>query len=192
MINENSKKYSLNPLNNNNNSSMRQCSYNEIIEEAKVLLINLNVISQIQNNDKIKRNGKYLSIDRDHYYLQTFKRKWNGDGRDATTDSINKIIKSIRKIYFIAMNSRDKHKIQLHYFLKRILEELPGAINGITNLNQSSYYSDSTIRSILHNQNQLLTDFQSTISRQLNQNTKQININQQEEEYIGGNISKSY
>ena len=73
-------------------------------KEYDEIVINLNVISKIEQNKKLVTTGTYLNIEKDAYFPEAIRRWFRGDCRD---DSIKKIDLVVNKGIFLLNNNED-------------------------------------------------------------------------------------
>ena len=138
------------------------------------IFINLKVISQLKEGQKIYTNGDYLVLDEGLSYKQTFTRWWLNESRERTLKKIQEVIKSSIYCGQNAINSetlilhnktinnefdcvevrqweaaRDKH-LQMDNvgLLKSLSREMEAALIGLNNLKET-YTNDATLRAKL-------------------------------------------
>lgn len=119
--------------------------------DIDAILLDLKIISQIKEHDKLVTSKELLEID--NSYFQSIKRYWNNDNRISTIDYIkNTVNKTLEFTDTTLNNSQNNHNnifIENNsHILQRFLVEMTNAIKGLDNL-KLTYNSDITITSAI-------------------------------------------
>ena len=140
------------------------------IDKLDNLLLNLKIISNIKEFDKLSIENNDISIDVP-YLLQGFMRKWNGDSRINTIDTINFIIDSIFNIsdnlLETELNIDDNLHCKINFndnnsiLFQKIVLGLSESITGLQNL-KITYIGDVSIVSKL---DLIITKIQNRINK---------------------------
>lgn len=126
------------------------------------LLLNLQIISNIKEYDKLSIISEKLCIDKPTIF-QGLWRKINGDGRIETLDSINNLIDTIFRYTDTLLEKENRNKYKINYKLDEnisfsdetskifsdIMINLDNCIKGLQNL-KITYLSDISINSQLN------------------------------------------
>ena len=117
------------------------------------ILLDLKIISQIKENDKLVTSKELLEID--NSYFQSIKRYWNNDNRISSIEYIKNTVN--RTLEFTDTTLNDTHTENKNIFiennshiLQRILVEMTNAIKGLDNL-KLTYNTDITVISAIDN-----------------------------------------
>jgi len=115
------------------------------------ILLDLKIISQIKENDKLVTSKELLEID--NSYFQSIKRYWNNDNRISSIEYIKNTVN--RTLEFTDTTLNDTHTENKNIFiennshiLQRILVEMTNAIKGLDNL-KLTYNTDITVISAI-------------------------------------------
>ena len=109
------------------------------------ILLNMKIISEINENDKLLTNNECLEIDT--RYFQSFQRWWYEDGRDNTLIKLDEIIKILFSYIDQNYNSNDNNTITKNFkegkthLFQRIHRSLSNSIKGLENL-KTTYKDD--------------------------------------------------
>ena len=104
------------------------------------ILINLSLISKIENGNKLIINDKYINIDNSYF---NFVTRWLfGNSRMQTMEFIREMLNQSFLHGFKLLQEDSETSNQL---LLRLNSELKNSINGLTNLKQT-YYTDKAIQ----------------------------------------------
>ena len=118
--------------------------------EIDSILLDLKIISQIKENDKLITSKDLLEID--NSYFQSIKRYWNNDNRLSTIDYIKNVVNNTLKFTDITFNDSNNNtnifKENNSHILQRFLVEMTNAIKGLDNL-KLTYNNDTTIISAI-------------------------------------------
>ncbi len=104
------------------------------------ILINLSLISKIENGNKLIINDKYINIDNSYF---NFVTRWLfGSSRMNTIEFIREMLNQsfLHGIKLIQEDSESSNQLLL-----RLNSELKNSINGLNNLKQT-YYTDKAIQ----------------------------------------------
>tara|TARA_B100000575_G_scaffold145139_1_gene115877 strand:+ start:4138 stop:4761 length:624 start_codon:yes stop_codon:yes gene_type:complete len=160
-LDNNDKKLVNNDKNLDNNiSSKNEDEINQ--SNLENLLLNLQIISNIKEYDKLSIISERLSIDRPTIF-QGLWRKFNGDGRTETLDSISNLIETIFRYTDTLLEKENKNKYKISCRLddnitfsdetskifSDIMINLDNCIKGLQNL-KITYLSDISINSQLN------------------------------------------
>ncbi len=118
------------------------------------ILLNLNIISQIRENEKLCcPNTDNLAIDTGASYFQPIQRYWRGDSRGKTIQIITKVIEDTLVFTDETLNNELKTDKTNKYFaednshiLHRFLLNMQTAIKGLENL-RITYTNDVPMQS---------------------------------------------
>lgn len=116
------------------------------------VLLNLKIISQIKENDKLITSNKLLEID--NSYFQSFKRYWNNNNRLSTIDYIKGVVDDTLYITDLTIKAKETNEINNifiesnSHILQRFLIEITNACKGLDNL-KITYNTDNTITSAI-------------------------------------------
>ena len=115
------------------------------------ILLDLKIISQIKENDKLVTSKELLEID--NSYFQSIKRYWNNDNRISSIEYIKNTVN--RTLEFTDTTLNDTHTDNKNIFiennshiLQRFLVEMTNAIKGLDNL-KLTYNTDITVISAI-------------------------------------------
>ena len=115
------------------------------------ILLDLKIISQIKENDKLVTSKELLEID--NSYFQSIKRYWNNDNRISSIEYIKNTVN--RTLEFTDTTLNDTHTENKNIFiennshiLQRFLVEMTNAIKGLDNL-KLTYNTDITVISAI-------------------------------------------
>tara|TARA_B100001287_G_C22624208_1_gene501662 strand:+ start:256 stop:870 length:615 start_codon:yes stop_codon:yes gene_type:complete len=133
-----------NPVNKeiNNDTNKDETKPRNTIED---ILLNMKIISEINENDKLLTNNECLEIDT--RYFQSFQRWWYEDGRDNTLIKLDEIIKMLFSYIDQNYNSNDNNTITKNFkegkthLFQRIHRSLSNSIKGLENL-KTTYKDD--------------------------------------------------
>ena len=119
----------------------------------ELILLNLNILSQIRENEKICCDKDSIAIDTSSSIIQSFQRFFKGDSREKTISLITKIIEDSLKFTDNILNSEIENKTETTYFaetnsslLHRFLLNMQNAIRGLENL-RITYNTDIPMQS---------------------------------------------
>ena len=119
-------------------------------KEIDDLLLDLKIISQIKENDKLITSKNVLEIDSS--YFPSIKRYWNNDNRSATIDYINDVINKTLNVTDTTLNDTNSKKNIFQednsHILQRFLLEMTNSCKGLDNL-KITYNSDITVTSAI-------------------------------------------
>ena len=148
LINDNSPIYNIQNNNNHNNNETNK-------DNLENLLLNLKIISNIKEFDKLSIENDDIRIDKP-YFLQGVIRKWNGDSRINTIESINNIINEIFMISDNLLETELKIDNNLHCHIdfndnnsilfQKIVIALSESVTGLQNL-KITYIGDVSVLS---------------------------------------------
>ena len=118
------------------------------------ILLNLSILSQIRENEKISCDKENIAIDTTTSIFQPFQRFFRGDSRDRTILIITKIIAdSLKLTDDILENETNNKDNSITYFeednsslLHRFLLNMQNAMRGLENL-RITYNNDIPIQS---------------------------------------------
>ena len=63
------------------------------------IVVNLNVLSELKEKNKLTTKETFFNIDTSHTYLQPGLRWWYGNSRDVSIDKINSLVTEAFKFY---------------------------------------------------------------------------------------------
>lgn len=141
---------------NSTNDNIKDTTYTNQLD---TLLLNLKIISNIKEFDKLSTSNinNNIYIDSPHL-LQSIVRKWNGDSRENTINIINNIVDSIFKIsdklleeevnVEMEQNSHINFNDNNSIIFQKIVISLTETISGIQNL-KITYIGDISVISKL-------------------------------------------
>lgn len=113
-------------------------------EDIDDLFTDLKVIGQIKQADRIATRGAQIRIDTTGM-LQPLRRWAAGEGREATSRGIKRILSQVNAIIDLSMTSvSDAHTD----ILRRLHAELESTVRGLTNL-RTTYEDDGTMSAAL-------------------------------------------
>ena len=117
------------------------------------ILLNLSILSQIRENEKICCDKENIAIDTTTSIFQPFQRFFRGDSRDRTILIITKIIDDSLKLTDHILTNETKNKENMTYFeednsslLHRFLLNMQNAMRGLENL-RITYNNDIPMQS---------------------------------------------
>ena len=115
------------------------------------ILLDLKIISQIKENDKLVTSKDLLEID--NSYFQSIKRYWNNDNRFSSIEYIKDTVNRTLDFTDTTLNNtniNDKNIFMENnsHILQRFLVEMTNAIKGLDNL-KLTYNTDITITSAI-------------------------------------------
>lgn len=129
--------------------------------DPEEILLNLKIISQIKEYEKLNTNEDQLSIDQSH--VQFLSRSYYGNCRDKTIKMIQNIVDNALSITDSTLKNDMVDKEKDNYFkedpsnlLHRFLLQMQNAIKGLENL-KVTYKEDVPIQSKLDLINEKLT-----------------------------------
>lgn len=127
-------------------------------EENEKVLLNLKILSDVKENDKLYLDDEtnVLAIDK-NYYLQSVVRAYYGQSRDKTINFINELVNQATHILETTMKADSPAKNADDVCLKednihlvqRFVKELNNSTKGIDNL-RITYRADTTTTSSLN------------------------------------------
>lgn len=128
--------------------------FNENEVKPEEILLNLNIISQIRENEKLCcPNNENLAIDTSSSYFQPLQRYWRGDSRCKTIEIITKVIDDTLTFTDKTLNNEINTDKNNKYFaednshlLHRFLLNMQTAIKGLENL-RITYTNDIPMQS---------------------------------------------
>ena len=155
-------------------SQTSNLSDDEIEKKLDSYLLNLKILSNIKEFDKLSTDGDNIIIDTPHIF-QGLIRAWNGDSRTITITNINSLINYIFEISDILLekelvntNNNSKFIIAKPKFMdnnsmlfQKIVIGLNESINGLQNL-KITYIGDVSITSKL---DLIITKIQNRINK---------------------------
>ena len=110
--------------------------------------LNLKMISEIRENDKLYIDHNLLKIDHP-YLLQGIIRWYQNYSRQETMEYLDNIVKNINNIYdLIVQKKENNHNKEYDNILQNLLVEINGASKGLANL-KLTYREDVYIKSKL-------------------------------------------
>ena len=117
------------------------------------ILLNLNILSQIRENEKISCDKESIAIDTSMGITQPFQRFFRGDSRERTIIMVTKIIEDSLKFTDNILNAEIEDNKNTTYFaetnsslLHRFLLNMQNAIRGLENL-RITYNTDIPMQS---------------------------------------------
>lgn len=115
------------------------------------ILLDLKIISQIKENDKLVTSKDLLEID--NSYFQSIKRYWNNDNRFSSIEYIKDTVNRTLDFTDTTLNNTNitENNIFMEnnsHILQRFLVEMTNAIKGLDNL-KLTYNTDITITSAI-------------------------------------------
>lgn len=159
---------------NLNESQISNLSDDEIEKKLESYLLNLKILSNIKEFDKLSTDGDNIIID-PPYIFQGLIRAWNGDSRTITITNINSLISYIFEISDILLekelvNTSNNSKFLINkpkfmdnnsMLFQKIVIGLNESINGLQNL-KITYIGDVSITSKL---DLIITKIQNRINK---------------------------
>lgn len=159
---------------NLNKSQISNLSDDEIEKKLESYLLNLKILSNIKEFDKLSTDGDNIIID-PPYIFQGLIRAWNGDSRTITITNINSLINYIFEISDILLekelvNTSNNSKFLINkpkfmdnnsMLFQKIVIGLNESINGLQNL-KITYIGDVSITSKL---DLIITKIQNRINK---------------------------
>ena len=142
--NSNNSNNTLNETNADTKSDTKSDNINLTKDESKPkntiedILLNMKIISEINEHDKLLTNNECLEIDT--RYFQSLQRWWNEDGRDNTLIKLDEIIKMLFIYIDQNYNSNDNNNITKNFkegkthLFQRIHRSLSNSVKGLENL----------------------------------------------------------
>ena len=121
-------------------------------KDIDTILLNLKIISQIKENDKLITSNSMLEIDTT--YFQFAKRWFNNDSRISTIEYIKSIVDATLEITDTTLSEENKLKSKNifeednSHLLQRFLLEMTNACKGLDNL-KITYSNDISIVSAI-------------------------------------------
>ena len=135
--------------------------YRDLLDNT---LINLKMISEIQENDKSYIEDNLLRIDKPMLF-QGFTRWYNNYTRTATMDFLDIIIENVHKIIENILTSKNNSFNQEYQnILQKFLIEINGSVKGLGNL-KKTYVDDVFVKSKLD----VIIDKLNTINNRINE-----------------------
>ena len=113
-------------------------------EDIDDLFTDLKVIGQIKQADRIATRGAQIRIDTTGM-LQPLRRWAAGEGREATSRGIKRILSQVNAIIDLSMTSVSETHNNI---LRRLHTELESTVRGLTNL-RTTYEDDGTMSAAL-------------------------------------------
>ena len=133
------------------NNSNKNIDIDKILEDT---LLNLKIISNIKENDKLNSLGKIVKINQP-YMLQGLERWYNKESRDNTVEKLDSIVNNSFELTEIILarekdeNEDDKSlKENNNQIFQNLLYEMTNSLLGLENL-KKTYKDDITISSKL-------------------------------------------
>ena len=108
------------------------------------LMTNLKVISRVNQHEKISTTAEQVRIDGTPSWMQTIRRWYNGESRDANLNTITTVIDnafSQLDLYIQKSNPTASEKI----FVLALQQDLAKTVDGLTNL-KTTYTDDSVVQ----------------------------------------------
>ena len=134
---------------------------NNIIDLLDNTFLNLKMLSEINEHDKLYIEDKLLKID-SPYMLQGIMRWYHEYSRNKTLDYLDTIIKNINYIYDIISQKKTKnYNKEYENILQNLLLNINLAIKGLTNL-KITYKNDVYTKSKL---DMIIGKFKTTLDR---------------------------
>ena len=135
----------------NDNKSNNNIDIDKILEDT---LLNLKIISNIKENDKLNSLGKIVKINQP-YMLQGLERWYNKESRNSTVEKLDSIVNNSFELTEIILarekdeNEDDKSlKENNNQIFQNLLYEMTNSLLGLENL-KKTYKDDITISSKL-------------------------------------------
>ena len=115
------------------------------------ILLDLKIISQIKENDKLVTSKELLEID--NSYFQSIKRYWNNDNRISSIEYIKNTVNRTLEFTDTTLNDTQGENKNIFiennsHILQRFLVEMTNAIKGLDNL-KLTYNTDITVISAI-------------------------------------------
>ena len=134
------------------NNSNKNIDIDKILEDT---LLNLKIISNIKENDKLNSLGKIVKINQP-YMLQGLERWYNKESRDNTVEKLDLILNTSFELTDIILlrkrNEEDENDKSLkennNQIFQNLLYEMTNSLLGLENL-KKTYKDDITISSKL-------------------------------------------
>ena len=135
----------------NDNKSNNNIDIDKILEDT---LLNLKIISNIKENDKLNSLGKIVKINQP-YMLQGLERWYNKESRNSTVEKLDSIVNnSFELTEIILAREKDENeddnslKENNNQIFQNLLYEMTNSLLGLENL-KKTYKDDITISSKL-------------------------------------------
>jgi hypothetical protein len=135
--------------------------YRDLLDNT---LINLKMISEIQENDKSYIEDNLIRIDKPMLF-QGLTRWYNNYTRSATMSFLDVIIDNVHTIVEQTLSSKNNSfNKEYQNILQKFLIEINGAVKGLGNL-KKTYYDDVFVKSKLD----IIIDKLNTINNRINE-----------------------